>query len=324
MSTSFEDLIGRGATGSKPAAGVPGRLYYDTTLGQWERDTGVAWEVCEPIPGSGDAGDITYTPAVAADWDSDTDPGDVDNALDQLAERVDDLEGAGGGGDSTHTAAYASRPAASNAGDLFLPSDGFVIERDTGAAWVPWGPLFPMTPPVDGDFAWVNQGAASVDSTYGGVYLLDPAAANNHARMRVKAAPGTPYTITVWLRPHIHSVNYNFCGLVWRNSSDGKLCTFQYGNNGGIVLEVAIWSDANTVNASYTQVSIGPQNTIALRVADDGTNRICSWSMDGQHWHVVHTVGRTDYLTPDQVGFFANSVNTTWPAGVTLLSWNEG
>jgi hypothetical protein len=32
---------------------------------------------------------------VAADWDSDTDPGDVDNALDQLAERVDDLEGAG-------------------------------------------------------------------------------------------------------------------------------------------------------------------------------------------------------------------------------------
>jgi hypothetical protein len=45
-----------------------------------------------------DAGDVTYTPAAATDWDSDADPGDVDAALDQLAERVDDLEGAGGGG----------------------------------------------------------------------------------------------------------------------------------------------------------------------------------------------------------------------------------
>ena len=37
---------------------------------------------------------MTYTPTTAADWDSDADPGDVDNALDQLAERVEDLEGA--------------------------------------------------------------------------------------------------------------------------------------------------------------------------------------------------------------------------------------
>jgi len=45
-----------------------------------------------------DAGDITYTPTTAADWDGDADPGDADDALDQLAERVDDLEAGGGGG----------------------------------------------------------------------------------------------------------------------------------------------------------------------------------------------------------------------------------
>lgn len=39
-----------------------------------------------------DASVLTYTPAVDADWDGDADPGDVDDALDQLAERVDDLE----------------------------------------------------------------------------------------------------------------------------------------------------------------------------------------------------------------------------------------
>lgn len=41
---------------------------------------------------SGDAADITYTPAVLTDWNGDADPGNVDGALDQLAERVDDNE----------------------------------------------------------------------------------------------------------------------------------------------------------------------------------------------------------------------------------------
>ena len=39
-----------------------------------------------------DASEITYTPAVAADWDGGLDPGDANDALDQVAERVKDLE----------------------------------------------------------------------------------------------------------------------------------------------------------------------------------------------------------------------------------------
>ena len=49
-----------------------------------------------------DAEDITYTPAVATDWDGDADPGNVDDALDQLAERITDEEG------HTHAAPDAS------------------------------------------------------------------------------------------------------------------------------------------------------------------------------------------------------------------------
>jgi hypothetical protein len=44
---------------------------------------------------------VTYTPAVLADWDGSADPGDLDDALDQLAERVTDIEGASGIGGST-------------------------------------------------------------------------------------------------------------------------------------------------------------------------------------------------------------------------------
>lgn len=41
-----------------------------------------------------DASTVTYTPTTLADWDSSTDPGNTDDALDQLAERTADLEGA--------------------------------------------------------------------------------------------------------------------------------------------------------------------------------------------------------------------------------------
>ena len=54
-----------------------------------------------PSGGVVDAGDVTYTPTTLADWNSGVDPGDVDNALDQAAERIKNLESAGGGGGET-------------------------------------------------------------------------------------------------------------------------------------------------------------------------------------------------------------------------------
>lgn len=47
--------------------------------------------------GSVDADDVTYTPTTLSDWDGGVDPGDVEQALDQLAERVTDVEAGGSG-----------------------------------------------------------------------------------------------------------------------------------------------------------------------------------------------------------------------------------
>lgn len=58
-------------------------------------DGAAVWVQIDAAGGAVDAADVTYTPAVLTDWDGDADPGDVDEALDQLAERVDDLEGSG-------------------------------------------------------------------------------------------------------------------------------------------------------------------------------------------------------------------------------------
>jgi hypothetical protein len=57
-------------------------------------DATVGAAVWQEIGGGGvsDAADVTYTPTTLTDWDADTDPGNVDGALDQLAERVADNE----------------------------------------------------------------------------------------------------------------------------------------------------------------------------------------------------------------------------------------
>jgi hypothetical protein len=87
---------------------------------------GAAWE--DPAGGAVDASIVTYTPAVLTDWDGDADPGDVDNALDQLAERVDDLEGAGGGG---HTIQEEGTPLTARANLNFVGS-GVAATDDAG------------------------------------------------------------------------------------------------------------------------------------------------------------------------------------------------
>jgi len=102
---------------------VPARLDLDdlgnVNAGSPNDNNVLAWDsatskwIAEPGGVGGgvtDAADLTYTPAVAADWDGDADPGDADEALDQLAERVDDLEGAGAGdaADVTYTPAVAA------------------------------------------------------------------------------------------------------------------------------------------------------------------------------------------------------------------------
>jgi hypothetical protein len=45
------------------------------------------------VSGGGDAADITYTPVDTNAWNGNADPGNVDDALDQLADRVYDMEG---------------------------------------------------------------------------------------------------------------------------------------------------------------------------------------------------------------------------------------
>jgi len=59
-----------------------------------------------------------------------------------------------------------------------------------------------------------------------------------------------------------------------------------------------------------------------FRITDDGTNRICHVSGDGQHFITIHSVGRTDFLTADEV-FFGVVGTTNFANRTLLLSWKQ-
>jgi hypothetical protein len=233
--------------------------------------------------------------------------------------------GGGGGGDSTTTGDYASRPSAGNDGNLYFPNDGVSVDRDNGSIWQPWGPLYPLTAPVDGDYSWINQGSATVTAGGGAIYLHGTAQSGVNAQMRVKSAPSTPYTITALVLPRFYWANSNGCGIGFRQSSDGKLALCRlFINSSNFGLESTKYTSATALSAAYVTRATPPGlNHIFLRISDNGTNRIVSYSMDGRNFETIHTVSRTDFLTADQVGFFVDSQNASFAASMTLASWKQ-
>jgi hypothetical protein len=84
------------------------------------------------------------------------------------------------------------------------------------------------------------------------------------------------------------------------------------------------YTNATTYSADYALISaisrVSPL-VLWLRIADNGTNRICSFSMDGENFIDFHSIGRTDFLTADEVGFFIDPYDGA--ATMTLLSWAQ-
>jgi hypothetical protein len=234
--------------------------------------------------------------------------------------------GGGGGGNSTFTTAEGSEPTGASTGDLFFPNNGVYVRRYNGTLWVPWGSIYPFTEPIDGDFAWINQGGASVSTTNGGIYLLGPITSGTNLRIRKKAAPATPYTITAAFLPNLLPEANQTCGLVWRQSSDGKLAGFWLFTNTTIqTFQVSKFNSPTSSSANYSSPTTwfhGNKLTF-LRITDDGVNRICSLSTDGQNFIQVHSIGRTDFLTADEVGFEVSASGNIYPVGMTLISWKE-
>jgi hypothetical protein len=178
------------------------------------------------------------------------------------------------------------------------------------------------------DFAWVNQGTAVATQRDYGIGLVKPRTASLSSSLLARAAPSTPYTISaafsVWLaRVADYELDFGF-----RNNSSGSfqsLVLAPNGTNNDWIIAINNFTNATTFSgAAQAGRVISPLSTVWLQIADDGTDRFYRYSSNGDDWSQIYTIGRTSFITPDEVffGVSTNSATTTaLPANITLLSW---
>jgi hypothetical protein len=229
-------------------------------------------------------------------------------------------------GNATYADAYASRPASSLDGNLFFPTDANTFQRDNGSSYpLAFGPIFPLTPPDNSAFSDISGGAPSTITAAKGVITITGSGSVN-VRGRTQAVPAsTPWTRTAIIIPRMVD-SFAHCGVFFRQSSGGgagKLVTCGlFRSASSWDLTVFKWDNPSTFNFAYSTITPGfvPQPLI-LQISDTGSNRVCRWSTDGIDFHQLHSVGNTDFLTADEIGFYVDSNGASVAPAMTLLSW---
>ena len=226
---------------------------------------------------------------------------------------------------------YASRPAVSGGGQRFACTDSPVGDWVcVSGVWRPIvdGVVGVEVPPTG--WTWVNQGAATVDTSKGAIHLAAPSTAPTQLRAYVRTAPATPWTVTacVSLLPTLSTTSGAFAvgGLVYRESGTGEMITFVVtwvydATASYYTITSGKLNSATSFSAPYFAHRIAAPGRVWLRIADNGTNRISSWSNDGKNFAALHTVSRTDWLTADQYGIAAEGASMN--GAVTVLSLDE-
>ena len=185
--------------------------------------------------------------------------------------------------------------------------------------------LAPFTKPLSSSFTWVNQLLATVADDANGIFLraVDLGGAPLIHAM-VVSAPATPYVVTAAFLYQCNFTPFNNWGLCFRNAGAGSfaLLAIQAISASGKPFKMAAnkYTNPTTWSADYISADYMPNGVIWLRIADNGVSRICSYSNDGYDWEVFHTIGRTDFLTADQVGFYF-SAQSGAVFSIKVLSW---
>ena len=226
---------------------------------------------------------------------------------------------------------YANRPAAGTPGRIFLPTDGIFLERDNGASWDKFGPIWPMTPPLTTDFpTWVNQVDATFTDSKGAPYMVAPYTTSDSLRCCVKAYPAPPFTVEMAFYPNTWAVgltNGFAMGLIIRDSVSGKMQV--YGVGGGYTSMEFIgtsYTNYTTLSGWITgwpgQRHFSDTPLFWIKYYDDNASaRVISFSVDGYTWTQTVSLSRTDFVTPNQIGV---SINTKSGYGSSGGSMNVG
>lgn len=247
---------------------------------------------------------------------------------DSTREWVDETTIAGGGGSGglgdvvgPSSAVDGNLAVFDGTSGKLIKDGGPVPSGGGGSAW------FTFTDPNLETWAWVNQGDATEATTDERISITRAVTTGSGESLRIlkKAAPSTPYVITAALFAQFGGTTNQGAGLLFRESSSGKIVGFCLHTRSLNALQIFCWTNPTTYGGS------NPLNDevahigfpIWLRIADDGTNRIYSYSVDGVNFAERYREARTTFLTADEVGFFINPTNLGIHCSLTIMSWKE-
>jgi hypothetical protein len=213
---------------------------------------------------------------------------------------------------------YASLPTAGHPGRTYDCTDNGNTYRDNGTTWdlAKLGGLGVggVEPPSASWSTTSLTGGTTFAADKGGRLLTCVSAAGNNLRGEYRTlSPTSSYTATavIDLAAITNASTPSLGGIALRNATSGSIITFFWGydanvNSAGYSLMLWAWSNVTTLTASYKQslLNVAPR---ALRFRDDGTNRFAEYTHNGIDWIPYFNVGRTDFITPDQIGWGANN-----------------
>jgi hypothetical protein len=218
--------------------------------------------------------------------------------------------GSGGSGSGP----YGSLPAAGSAGALYIPTDIPALLRDTGSTWDRFiGGAKATDVPTSG---WTTSlgGSSTVAANKDGRLFTVPSVAGVNWRLEYRTlSPTSNYTFTVYIESALYQSVEGYGALILRNSSSGSFIVFGHAvvSPNGFQLASVKYTNTTTgvaVYASQTYVTLPGGQPNWLRVRDDGTNRFFEYSYNGGvDWQLHYSTGRTDFITPDQIGWGAHA-----------------
>lgn len=185
-------------------------------------------------------------------------------------------------------------------------------------------PFFLANEIVLSNLTWVNQGTATATQDNLGIGIRGPTSTAN-LRCLVRAlnpTTGYVFTVPVWYLGFGGVVSCG--GILLRDSSGTKLTTIALLENG--TTEIQKWNSPTSFSALYTSVAASTQSwknygkPIYLQIEDDGTTRFYRIGADGFMYYTIFSVSRTDFLTPDQYGYFTNVEGSTGDNLATFYS----
>jgi hypothetical protein len=223
-------------------------------------------------------------------------------------------------GDYLSVGPFASRPASPFAGFRYKATDSPVDSVYDGTNWNDFVRDSKVTLPINGNFSWINQGSATVADNGGGVILSTPNDTSESLHIRKVASLAPPYTVELGYENLCFPKNSALCGLCVGDSVSTKIITLiNEASNFAQELNIDQWSSpTNSFNQLVGGNQTIPIKLVFLKMHNDGTNRLYSWSNDGQNWVQIYSEGNTTFITENYVGFGVATENNGLPAAMQV------